>query len=115
MTTSTPKIFAPRVIAVFEADSGDLTEVNVQTDQRDQFAFSMVRRVTPNIPSVQDDPQLWTAFLTWHALKRSGVPEAKATKWDDFLQSHLVSVAVVNADEMGDGGPNVGPLEQTTA
>lgn len=85
----------PLVEVTYLNKAGEQVEKTVQTDARDQFAFSMIRRSTPNIPTQKDDPNLWLGIIVFTAMRREGYTEQGDT-WDTFLGESLLDYQVLN-------------------
>lgn len=96
------KYSLPQANVTFINDEGEEKTLLVQTDGRDNFAFSMIRRSTKDIPTMKDDPLLWTYIMFWSALKRMGETSAR---WDAFCSSQLIDISQVEEEEEPESDP----------
>jgi hypothetical protein len=78
------QLSAPKVLVLVEtADSDELTEYTVQTDNRDAIQWD-VTRPRRSWPAFNEAPMLYMTFLAWHAMHRSG---ATKLNLDEFMKT----------------------------
>lgn len=100
----------PLVEVTYLDENGDEQHLKeLQTDARDQFAFSMIRRATKDIPAQKDDPGLWMGIIIFTAMRRAG-HLADGLTWDNFLGNQLIDYKVLNTPaQQGAAAPLVTP------
>lgn len=97
--TEQPKISKPILKCLLEQpDDPDapLTEITVQTDNRDAVRFD-VMRARMNWPGGDVAPMLWMTVQAWSALKRSKATPWSTLKVDQFFDC-CVDLTPVDAD-----------------
>lgn len=59
------------IVTVTLQQNGDQQQVTVQTDNRNQVKYDLLR-ATRNWPAQKEAPTLWLTILAWHALALAG-------------------------------------------
>lgn len=89
-----PALSTPIVTVLLETPgSDDLTEITVQTDNRDSVRWDLTR-AAEKWPPTSEAAMLWATFMAWSALKRNGHDLGKFTEFND----RCVSVRPVAGD-----------------
>lgn len=89
---------SPIINVILERPGGELVEYQVQTDNRDAVRWDLVRD-RKKWPAGQDSPILWSTFLAWHALKRSGETTLTIEEFlDACVEARIDTEKQVDAD-----------------
>lgn len=59
------------IVSVIVQDGTEHQQITVQTDNRNQVKYDMLR-ATKGWPAQKDAPTLWLTILAWHALALAG-------------------------------------------
>lgn len=111
------KLVSPRLVALVDLtpdrQEGELTEFDIQTDNRDSIQWD-ITRTRKGWPPLQEAALLWLTFMAWHALHRSG---AITLTLDQFM-AQCVQVGTFNAqgERLAPGtlaGADLTPLDPT--
>lgn len=102
--TEPVKLSAPRIRVVLDT-GGQLTEYEVQTDNRDAVRWDMTRG-REQWPAMTDAPMLWSTFMAWSAMNRAGDFAGKFAEFNE----HALEAAPIR-DAAGDVA-EVGPTRE---
>jgi len=91
------RLFSPRVLVILATDDGsEPKEQEIQTTNADLVLWDRTRN-TKRWPKFDDAPFLWLTFISWAAMRRTGVIPV-GMKYEDY-EAKTLSIANADDDE----------------